>query len=68
MPKIDNYQIMAGGVRYYKCSNHFSPGTSCLVRDVGCMFDDHERVLKKQLSRGVIPEGGVLHCFKRLKQ
>ena len=43
-------------------------GSQSFVRDVGCMFDDHERVLKKQLSRGVISEGGVLHCFKRLKQ
>ncbi len=43
-------------------------GSKAFVQEVGCMFDDHERVLKKQLSRGSTPRGGVLYCFKRLQQ
>lgn len=40
-------------------------GSKAFVREVGCMFDDPDRIMKKQLSRGTVPDG-VLHCLKRL--
>ncbi|OVE77884.1 hypothetical protein BVX99_01350 [bacterium F16] len=41
-------------------------GSKAFVQEVGCMFEDRERIMKKQLSRGTVPDGGVLHCLKRL--
>ena len=43
-------------------------GSKAFVQEVGCMFDEQERILKKQLSCGSTPSGGVLHCFKRLRE
>lgn len=41
-------------------------GSKGFVQDVGCLFEERERILKRQFSRGAVPEGGVLHCLKRL--
>jgi len=46
-------------------------GSKAFVQEVACQFEDadnHARLLKKQLSRGSTPGGGVLHCFKRLRE
>jgi hypothetical protein len=59
-------------IRFLRRTRHWTDGaiigSKSFVQEVGCMFDDHERVLKKQLSRGLIPGGGVLQCFKRLRE
>lgn len=41
-------------------------GSKAFVQNIACMFEDRERILKKQFSRGIVPDGGVLHCLKRL--
>ncbi|OVE77765.1 hypothetical protein BVX99_01710, partial [bacterium F16] len=40
-------------------------GSKAFVQEVGCMFEDRQRIMKKQFSRGSVPDG-VLHCLKRL--
>lgn len=45
-------------------------GSQMFIRELACHFtrpEEHERIHNKQLSRGATPEGGWLHCFKRLR-
>lgn len=42
-------------------------GSKAFVQEVGILFDDKDRVLRKQFSSGTTSEGLVMHCFKRLK-
>ena len=57
-------------LRYMRRTRYWTDGaiigSKAFVQEVGCMFDERERILKKQFSRGVVPEGGELHCLKRL--
>lgn len=42
-------------------------GSKVFVQEVGCMFEEREGIMKKQLSRGAVPGGGILHGLKRLR-
>jgi hypothetical protein len=62
-------------IRFLRRTRHWTDGaiigSKSFVQEVGCMFEEprnHARILKKQLSRGLISDGGVLHCFKRLRE
>ena len=53
----------------YACHSSGVAVTLRFAQEVSCRFEspeNHERVMKKQLSRGDVP-GGVLYCFKRLR-
>ena len=61
-------------VRFLRRTRYWSDGaiigSKAFVQEIGCMFeheDNHVRILEKRLSRGVTPEGGMLHCFKQLR-
>lgn len=42
-------------------------GSKAFVQEVGILFDRQERVMKKQFSSGITPDGLVMYCFKRLR-
>lgn len=41
-------------------------GSKAFVQEVGCQFEDREKVAKKAFSRGKTSGGDILHCFRRL--
>lgn len=57
-------------LRFLRRTRHWTEGailgSKDFVRDVGCRFDNPDRVLKKRLSQGTT-NGIVLCCFKCLK-
>ena len=58
-------------VRFMRRTRHWSDGaiigSKSFVQEMGCLFEDKKKVMKKRMSQGKSPEGGVLHCFRRLR-
>ena len=58
-------------VRFLRRTRHWSDGaiigSKAFVQEMGCRFDDKQRVMKKQLSQGKTISGASLHCFRRLR-
>lgn len=57
--------------RFLRRTRHWTDGaiigSKSFVQEVGILFDEKERVLKKQFSSGITSDGIVIHCFKRLR-
>jgi REP element-mobilizing transposase RayT len=57
-------------LRYLRRTRHWSNGgiigSKSFVQEMGCLFNDKKRVMKKKLSRGSTIGAGVLYSFKRL--
>ena len=58
-------------VRFLRRTRHWSDGaiigSKAFVQEMGCRFDDKQRVMKKQLSQGKTISGVSIHCFRRLR-
>jgi len=58
-------------LRYLRRTRHWCDGAIIgsrqFVQEIACRFDEHGRVIKKQLSSGSDRKGNRLYCFKRLR-
>ena len=58
-------------IRFLRRTRHFSDGaiigSKLFIREMGCKFIGPARAHKKQLSRGLGPNGNPIYCFRKLK-